>query len=70
MKSFSSPHNFRTPFVEMLMGIFQSKELIEGADGKLVLGSRPIGTNKIGMLAKDSMVPYLTAETFLGLPMM
>lgn len=30
--------------------VFSSQELIEGADGELVLGSRPIGTNKIGMV--------------------
>jgi acetyl-CoA carboxylase/biotin carboxylase 1 len=31
--------------------LFESQELLEGADGELVLGSRPIGSNKIGMVA-------------------
>lgn len=30
---------------------FQAKELIEGKKGELILASRPIGTNKVGMLA-------------------
>jgi acetyl-CoA carboxylase/biotin carboxylase 1 len=30
--------------------VFSSQELIEGANGELVLGSRPIGSNKIGMV--------------------
>jgi acetyl-CoA carboxylase/biotin carboxylase 1 len=30
--------------------VFSSQELIEGTDGELVLGSRPIGSNKIGMV--------------------
>lgn len=32
-------------------GIFQSKELIEDENGDLVAGSRPIGSNKVGMVA-------------------
>ena len=31
--------------------LFSSQELIEGSDGKLELGSRPVGTNKVGMVA-------------------
>ena len=31
--------------------LFESQELLEGPDGELVLGTRPIGTNKIGMVA-------------------
>ena len=30
--------------------LFESQEFIEGPDGELTLGSRPIGTNKIGMV--------------------
>ncbi len=37
--------------VNMPSGIFSSQELIEGEDGKLAPGSRPIGTNKIGMVS-------------------
>jgi acetyl-CoA carboxylase/biotin carboxylase 1 len=33
------------------VNLFESQEFLEGADTELVLGSRPIGTNKIGMLA-------------------
>lgn len=33
------------------MQVFSSQEFVEGADGELVLGSRPIGTNAIGMVA-------------------
>jgi acetyl-CoA carboxylase/biotin carboxylase 1 len=33
------------------VNLFESQEFLEGADGELVLGPRPIGTNKIGMLA-------------------
>jgi len=51
IKSLASSHHTGTPSVEMPTGIFQSKELIEGADGELLPGSRPIGTNKVGMLA-------------------
>jgi len=32
-------------------GIFSSQELVEDENGDLVLGSRPIGTNKVGMVA-------------------
>jgi acetyl-CoA carboxylase/biotin carboxylase 1 len=31
--------------------LFKADELIEGPDGELVLGSRPVGTNQIGMVA-------------------
>ena len=31
--------------------LFESQELIEGSHGDLVLGSRPVGTNTIGMVA-------------------
>lgn len=31
--------------------VFESKELYEGPDGKLVMGNRPVGTNSIGMVA-------------------
>eukprot|EP00970_Alexandrium_tamarense_P005314 scaffold858_cov193-Alexandrium_tamarense.AAC.12 len=31
--------------------VFDARELIEGANGELVLGSREIGTNKVGMVA-------------------
>lgn len=31
--------------------IFESQELIEGSDGKLVPGSRPVGSNTVGMVA-------------------
>lgn len=37
--------------VNMPSGIFSSQELIEDADGNLVPGSRPIGTNKVGMVS-------------------
>jgi acetyl-CoA carboxylase/biotin carboxylase 1 len=37
--------------VEMPSNIFQSEELIEDENGNLVKGSRPIGSNKIGMVA-------------------
>lgn len=30
--------------------LFESKELIEDADGNLILGSRAVGTNKVGMV--------------------
>lgn len=33
------------------MNVFEAQEFVEGADGELVRGSRPIGTNNIGMLA-------------------
>lgn len=31
--------------------LFESQEFLEGPDGELFLGARPIGTNKIGMVA-------------------
>jgi acetyl-CoA carboxylase/biotin carboxylase 1 len=31
--------------------VFSAQELIENEDGELVLGSRPVGTNKVGMVA-------------------
>lgn len=31
--------------------VFSAQELIENADGELVLGSRPVGSNKVGMVA-------------------
>lgn len=31
--------------------LFESQELIEDSDGKLVVGNRPVGTNTIGMVA-------------------
>eukprot|EP00565_Helicotheca_tamesis_P003884 CAMPEP_0185725054 /NCGR_PEP_ID=MMETSP1171-20130828/1378_1 /TAXON_ID=374046 /ORGANISM="Helicotheca tamensis, Strain CCMP826" /LENGTH=2089 /DNA_ID=CAMNT_0028393057 /DNA_START=20 /DNA_END=6289 /DNA_ORIENTATION=+ len=37
--------------VTMPAGIFSSQELLENEDGDLVPGSRPIGTNKVGMVA-------------------
>jgi acetyl-CoA carboxylase / biotin carboxylase 1 len=37
--------------VQMPANLFESQEMIEGADGTLMLGSRPVGTNKIGMVA-------------------
>jgi len=37
--------------VTMPANLFESQELIEGPDGELVLGSRPVGTNNIGMVA-------------------
>lgn len=37
--------------VSMPANIFEAQELIEGADGELVLGKREIGTNKVGMVA-------------------
>jgi acetyl-CoA carboxylase/biotin carboxylase 1 len=37
--------------VEIPSGIFESNELLEGPNGELTLGSRPIGTNRVGMLA-------------------
>lgn len=33
------------------LDLFKAQEFVEGADGELELGSRPIGTNTIGMLA-------------------
>ena len=30
--------------------VFESQELLEGADGELYLGSRPVGTNKVAMV--------------------
>jgi acetyl-CoA carboxylase/biotin carboxylase 1 len=37
--------------INMPSGFFSSQELIEGEDGKLAPGSRPIGTNKVGMVS-------------------
>jgi acetyl-CoA carboxylase/biotin carboxylase 1 len=37
--------------INMPSNIFHSEELIEDADGNLVKGSRPIGSNKLGMVA-------------------
>jgi len=37
--------------VELPSNIFASEELVEDEDGNLVKGSRPIGSNKIGMVA-------------------
>ncbi len=37
--------------INMPSGIFSSQELIEDSDGKLVPGSRQIGTNKVGMVS-------------------
>lgn len=37
--------------LSMPSGIFSAQELIEDEDGNLVPGSRPIGTNKIGMIS-------------------
>jgi acetyl-CoA carboxylase/biotin carboxylase 1 len=37
--------------MEIPVHVFESQEFIEAPDGKLVLGSRPIGTNKNGMVA-------------------
>lgn len=36
---------------EIPANLFSAQEFLEGADGELVLGSRQIGTNSIGMLA-------------------
>mmetsp|Transcript_36664 Transcript_36664/g.53859 ORF Transcript_36664/g.53859 Transcript_36664/m.53859 type:complete len:2101 (+) Transcript_36664:49-6351(+) len=35
----------------MPSSMFSSQELVEGEDGELVLGSRPVGSNSIGMVA-------------------
>ena len=37
--------------IEIPSGIFESQELVEEPNGDLVPGSRPIGTNKVGMVA-------------------
>jgi len=37
--------------IKIPSGIFESQELVEGPNGDLAPGSRPIGTNKVGMLA-------------------
>lgn len=37
--------------VQMPANLFESQELMEGPNGEVVLGSRPVGTNKIGMVA-------------------
>jgi len=46
IKSLSSSSDVQIP-----SKLFQSEELIQNADGELVRGSRPIGSNKIGMVA-------------------
>lgn len=37
--------------IEMPNGLFASKEFLEGEDGELYLGSRPVGSNNVAMLA-------------------
>ncbi|CAB9498987.1 Acetyl-CoA carboxylase 1 [Seminavis robusta] len=37
--------------VEVPASVFESQELLEGDDGELYLGSRPVGTNKVAMVA-------------------
>jgi acetyl-CoA carboxylase/biotin carboxylase 1 len=37
--------------VEFPTDLFESQELLEGGDGELFLGARPVGTNAIGMVA-------------------
>lgn len=37
--------------VEMPSNLFKSTEFLEGDDGELYLGSRPVGTNKVAMVA-------------------
>jgi acetyl-CoA carboxylase/biotin carboxylase 1 len=51
IKSMKDPHQRKVSPLQMPADIFKSTELIEGADGELIPGSRPIGTNKVGMLA-------------------
>jgi acetyl-CoA carboxylase/biotin carboxylase 1 len=52
IKSMKDPHhNYKLPSIEMPTDAFKSTELIEGTNGELIPGSRPIGTNKVGMLA-------------------
>ena len=41
----------KDPSTNMPSNLFESQELLGSADGELVLGSRPIGSNKIGMVA-------------------
>ena len=40
----------KDPSANMPSKLFESQELLEAPDGELVLGSRPIGSNKIGMV--------------------
>lgn len=51
VKSMNDPHHYGATSVEMPTNIFESTELVEGDDGELVPRSRPIGSNKVGMLA-------------------
>jgi acetyl-CoA carboxylase / biotin carboxylase 1 len=37
--------------VEVPANVFESQEFLEGSDGELYLGSRPVGTNKVAMVA-------------------
>lgn len=37
--------------VQIPTDVFEAQELIEQADGSLALGSRPVGTNSVGMIA-------------------
>jgi acetyl-CoA carboxylase/biotin carboxylase 1 len=37
--------------VQIPTDLFESQEMLEGADGEIVLGTRPVGTNAIGMVA-------------------
>merc|ERR1711966_234917 len=46
LSSLSGPDVPSTP-----TNLFEAQELLEGADGELVLGKRDIGTNKVGMVA-------------------
>jgi acetyl-CoA carboxylase/biotin carboxylase 1 len=51
LRSVASVVNGEDVASSMPSGIFSSQELIEGSDGKLMPGARPIGTNKVGMVA-------------------
>jgi len=51
LESLASMPNVEEGPREMPTGFFSSQELVEGADGSLSPGFRPIGTNKDGMVA-------------------
>jgi acetyl-CoA carboxylase/biotin carboxylase 1 len=40
-----------TPAANVPTNVFESQELLEGEDGELYLGGRPVGTNDVAMLA-------------------
>jgi acetyl-CoA carboxylase/biotin carboxylase 1 len=37
--------------IKMPVDLFEAREMFEDASGKLILGNRPVGTNKIGMVS-------------------